>query len=116
MNAPALEPERLIEITGGSADLIKRFFDLFATSYTSTLADMRNALTDMDFDALAKHAHTLKGAAANLHAIQMTQDANTIESHAKEANSEALNADLALLEQHYVEFTHAAQALIKTLN
>jgi two-component system, sensor histidine kinase and response regulator len=57
--------ESLLDIVGGNADLFARVREVFARQTPELLAAMREAAASRDSDALAKHAHKLKGSLSN---------------------------------------------------
>lgn len=113
-SAVVLESKRLLEITGNSRERMQRFFDLFKNTFDSELQNMRDALSTDDAEALARHAHTLKGAAANLHAMQIQQSAHAVELQVKSGNFAAIPAEFDRLVYAYDAFEAAYGALMKS--
>lgn len=55
----------LLDVVGGSVELFTRVRDVFAKQTPELLAAMRAAVAAGDSDALARHAHKLKGSLSN---------------------------------------------------
>jgi signal transduction histidine kinase/DNA-binding response OmpR family regulator len=96
--APPIDREALRELTGGDAEFERQLADTFVSSGDQCLAEIMAALKVSDFDTVRKRAHSLKGASANIHALDLSQAASSLEN-AVRANSipaiGGLVADLA---------------------
>ena len=68
---------------GGDHVLVAELFDIFAEDAPARIEEMRNALADADPVALCNAAHSLKGAAANLHAVPLATAAAKVERCAR---------------------------------
>ncbi len=113
--AVVLESARLLELTGNSRERMQRFFDLFKNTFDGELQNMRDALSISDVAALVRHAHTLKGAAANLHAMQIQQSAHAIELQAKSGEMSGVTNEFDRLVYAFEAFEAAYGALMKSL-
>jgi CheY-like chemotaxis protein/HPt (histidine-containing phosphotransfer) domain-containing protein len=78
-----IDTKQLAGIIGASKERLERFCTLFESTYDEALIGLTSALTQEDTDSISRHAHTLKGAAANLHALEIKQLAFEIEQMAK---------------------------------
>jgi two-component system sensor histidine kinase/response regulator len=96
--APPIDREALRELTGGDAEFERELADTFVSSGDLCLAEIIAALKVSDFDTVRKRAHSLKGASANIHALDLSRAASSLED-AVRANSipaiGGLVADLA---------------------
>jgi PAS domain S-box-containing protein len=84
--APPIDREALRELTGGDAEFERELADTFVSSGDQCLAEIMAALQVSDFDTVRKRAHSLKGASANIHALDLSQAASSLED-AVRANS-----------------------------
>lgn len=78
---PALDPEifeGLLELADGDdASFVVELFGSYVASHRESVQGMREALAADDADALGRHAHTLKGASANVgahHVATLSRD------------------------------------------
>lgn len=94
----------------GDIDLLKEISAIFVADCPRLLSQIRQAITLGDSCALARAAHCLKGAVANLTAQEVTESARRLESmgekgdlsHAEEAYNqlvERLERLIALIEK-----------------
>jgi PAS domain S-box-containing protein len=73
---------RLHEITDGDVEFTQDLIATFVESGTEVLAELQLAIGLEDRQAIARVAHKLKGASANIHAIPLRQLCNELESNA----------------------------------
>jgi HPt (histidine-containing phosphotransfer) domain-containing protein len=64
--ATVIDRAALLATVEGDMELLKELVNLFLADYPSRLAGLREAMTARDTTALARGAHTLKGALGNL--------------------------------------------------
>ena len=62
---PEEEPASLLEVVGGNVELFARVRDVFAKQTPELIAAIRAAVAAGDREALAKHAHKLRGSLSN---------------------------------------------------
>ena len=79
---PPVDLAELHELTDGDADFQRELIDVFIASGDSTLAALRDALGAGDLAAVRRHAHSLKGASANLRARALAARALAVEDAA----------------------------------
>jgi CheY-like chemotaxis protein/HPt (histidine-containing phosphotransfer) domain-containing protein len=84
--APPIDRKALRELTGGDAEFERELAETFVSSGDQCLAEIMAALKVSDFDTVRKRAHSLKGASANIHALDLSQAASSLED-AVRANS-----------------------------
>src|SRR5208282_5693366 len=82
--APAIDREALRELTGGDTEFERELAETFVSSGDQCLAEIIAALKLSDLDTVRKRAHALKGASANIHAMQLSQVASSLESAARD--------------------------------
>jgi two-component system, sensor histidine kinase and response regulator len=112
--APAIETNvpvqlaRLHELTAGDAEFAHELAVTFVASGEQVLKEMHAALTDLDRVALARAAHKLKGASANIYAEPLRALAYELETNGPGLDQPRLR-DLVLGID--LEFQRAAQFL-----
>jgi two-component system sensor histidine kinase/response regulator len=105
--APAIRA-RLADIAGDDAKFAGELVDTFIMGGETSIREMRAAAAANDRGALARSAHKLKGASANLHIDALAMLSGTVESDAKAGR----DADLdTLLDTVTTEFDRLKQAL-----
>jgi signal transduction histidine kinase/DNA-binding response OmpR family regulator len=87
--AIALDEPALLALVGGDRKLLLELAQLFAQDAPRRLADLRGALAAVDFAALARTAHALKGSAASVCGRSTAAAALAVESAAHGADREA---------------------------
>lgn len=85
-NVPGAEVDlsRLEDITGGDEETIAMLIGLFIDDSSNCIAQLEAALVQNDTGELRRHAHSLKGAAANMGANSLSEQAKALEDLAKE--------------------------------
>jgi HPt (histidine-containing phosphotransfer) domain-containing protein len=73
---------RLHEITDGDVEFTQDLIATFIESGTEVLTELQSAIGQEDAQAIARAAHKLKGASANIHAVPLRQLCSELESHA----------------------------------
>jgi two-component system sensor histidine kinase/response regulator len=105
---PPIDLARLNEVAGGDVAFGAELAEAFASSGEQILVEIGNALAAMDRTALARAAHKLKGAGANMHAQAVYVLAFEIEQEAPAAGAPRLRE---LGERLAREFRRAEQFL-----
>jgi signal transduction histidine kinase/CheY-like chemotaxis protein len=91
-------PESLLDVVGGNADLFARVREVFARQTPEILAAMRAAAAARDSDALARHAHKLKGSLSNFPGQSGVAVAANLENAARLGDLERVDAMVDELE------------------
>lgn len=86
-NEPVFDREALLTRLGGSQDLLPRFLGLFCESADKALEGIHQALDAEDWDTARRHAHSIKGSAANVGAMQLRVAAEALEKGGQEADN-----------------------------
>jgi two-component system sensor histidine kinase/response regulator len=94
---PAIDREALRELTGGDAEFERELADTFVSSGDQCLAEILAALKVSDFDTVRKRAHSLKGASANIHALDLSQTASRLENAVRDNSVPAIGGLVAEL-------------------
>jgi two-component system sensor histidine kinase/response regulator len=87
---PAIDRAALRELTGGDAEFERELAETFVSSGDQCLAEILAALKVSDYDTVRKRAHSLKGASANIHALDLSQAASSLENAARENSIPAI--------------------------
>jgi signal transduction histidine kinase/CheY-like chemotaxis protein/HPt (histidine-containing phosphotransfer) domain-containing protein len=123
-SAPAVQEEspavfaqdELLERLGGRVEMIPRFVGLFCKGVSPELEGLVSMLAANDADGVRRHAHAIKGSAANIAALQMNQTAALIEKSAKEGDLMEAPQRLAQLQMEYRKFSDVVASLGFVLN
>ena len=89
----------LRELTGGDAEFERELAETFVSSGDQCLAEILAALKVSDYDTVRKRAHSLKGASANIHALDLSQAASSLENAARENSIPAIGGLVADLSE-----------------
>jgi HPt (histidine-containing phosphotransfer) domain-containing protein len=105
----------LLAVVEGDMELAKELAQLFLTDYPYLLTALREAITARDATALARGAHTLKGAVSNLAAHAAGAAALCLEQHARTGNLAQASAACASLESEIERLIPVLTALTKEI-
>jgi two-component system sensor histidine kinase/response regulator len=83
-----------LERVEGDVDLLRELVQIFLEDLPERVGEIRAALAARDTQILARAAHSLKGSAANISAIAVSDAARRLEKAAQE--SDLMNASTAL--------------------
>ena len=106
---PPLDLTKLKEITEGDAEFTNELLGTFLASAQQSLDEMNQTLVKDDRQQLARAAHKLKGAAANVHASDVARMAAQVEADAVGAAKESLAALIAELRACVLQVTEFIQ-------
>lgn len=87
--------EQLVNEFGGEKDLAVMALDILVKDIPIVAASMAAAIEDRDCNTLRKHAHKIRGAAANLTCIDLSQTADKIEKNAEADDLEQAEQELS---------------------
>lgn len=82
---------------GDDRDFYRELLDLFLEDTPPRVAELRDAIAQADAARISSLAHAMKGAAANLSAIDFKNVAYTIEQKGRKGQLAGLMEDFALL-------------------
>jgi signal transduction histidine kinase/DNA-binding response OmpR family regulator len=105
---PAIDQTAMLAAVEGDVELLRELAALFLHDYPQRLAELREALARQDAPAVARAAHTLKGAVGSLGARDASAAALSVEQA-------GWSGDLAQLPTAYAALTHELQRLIPVL-
>jgi two-component system sensor histidine kinase/response regulator len=95
----------------GKPELYRRLLDKFAASQADFASRLRAALAAGELQGAEREAHSLKGLAGNLGAVDLATQAAALESAIKDARHDELAAQLQELEQCLAALLAAIAAL-----
>ena len=101
----------LLSRLGGREEMIPRFVGLFCKGVVSELDGLVSALAEEDADRARRHAHAIKGSAANIAALRMNRTAAMVEKMVREDDLTQGRQYMAQLQQEYQDFTEVVKAL-----
>ncbi|KAF0092926.1 MAG: multi-sensor hybrid histidine kinase [Puniceicoccaceae bacterium 5H] len=96
--------EMLVE-TGedAAAELIQELLDLFRDESAPRFEMLQESLEKQEAPAIAKHAHSLAGASANLGALRLAKLCRRLEAEAMDGHLEALEPLAGHMREQYQE-------------
>ena len=101
---PVFDMEGFLVRLGGNEGMIPRFLRLFSESASKNISSLHQALEDADYEAARRHAHTIKGAAANVGALQLRAAALAFEKCDMQSDSDCRRDMLEAIESSYQRF------------
>jgi HPt (histidine-containing phosphotransfer) domain-containing protein len=111
-NTGCIDAATLLESVDNDRELLAELFDLFLTDSPQQATELRAALAQKNFDALASTAHTLKGAASSLRLLAVARQALLIESAAQQGVLAAAAEAFADLERALIQVPAAFQSVL----
>ncbi|CAH2030365.1 ATP-binding protein [Trichlorobacter ammonificans] len=105
---PVFARDDLLERLGGAEALLPRFLAIFYKGVAAGMADLEVAVAAGDADGVRRHAHAIKGAAANIGALQLRETASRLEEAAKGGAIADAPQRLAVLKERLEAFTATA--------
>ena len=84
---PPVDFNKAIKEFDGQRELVFTIIQEFSDDINKQVGVMNAALAAGDFETLRKEAHSIKGGAANIHAVPLSQTAKKIEELAKKGDS-----------------------------
>jgi PAS domain S-box-containing protein len=106
---PAVDTAQLSELAGEDAEFVQSVVSSFEKSMAQLLATMHAAASRSEAQQVARAAHQVKGAAANLHATSLSALAAEIEANAKTMSQAQMQERLNRLAQEIGRATTALQ-------
>ncbi len=95
---PPVDTDKLKEIMGNDRQLIQECFADFLIDYPGIIADLKAAVTGMDFHTLDTAAHKLKGSLKYLAAEKAAKAALAVETAGRDQNIDDIDEKIAALE------------------
>ncbi len=106
-NDLALDWAALVARVGGDEKFLLKLVEVFLGDSPKRMAAIRKALVDGEAEALAREAHTLKGAVGNFGVAEIADAARDLEMRAREGNMLSARTAHAALDEKLASFTEA---------
>jgi CheY-like chemotaxis protein/HPt (histidine-containing phosphotransfer) domain-containing protein len=110
--APALDVALALRRLAGDRELYLMLLKEFVRSYPQEMAMLRQALQEQDTPTARRMAHTLKGVAGNISAIELARHAAALEAAIEEAVPEAWAGLLAPIEAELNKVVASCEKLL----
>jgi two-component system, sensor histidine kinase and response regulator len=94
---PPLDVAQLLELTGDDAEFIRSIAESFASSSAQLVASLQTGAASGDTAQIARAAHALKGASANLYAEKLREQAAELEANGGKFSKADLEGRIAKL-------------------
>jgi two-component system, sensor histidine kinase and response regulator len=107
---PPIDLAALAVVTDGEADFERELMAVFVASGDATLAAIVDAVNSGDLSAVKRHAHTLKGASANLRALPLAECAQALENAAAQGDLQRCRGVLGDVQSDYRRTTEFISA------
>lgn len=108
--SPDLDRAAVLTRVGNDKHRLQKFIGMFRNESPRLLAAMQEAVAKGNAQALARAAHTAKGAVANLGAIGAFQAALRLETLGQQGNLTVAEQELTILESEFGRFHEALSA------
>lgn len=112
-DGPALDQsifDGLLELVDEDDDsFVVELFHSYASSYQDCVDGIARAIADADPDALRRHAHTLKGASANVGAAHLATQAEALQRMGEAGQVEGADIWVEAITEEYVRVIAAVQ-------
>ena len=96
---PGLEIESGVNRLGGNKKLYVDLLKKFSNNQSNAIESIQKAVEDSDHELATRLAHTLKGVAGNIGAMDLHEEARLLETEIKENPSEKINNELLVSTQ-----------------
>lgn len=110
--APVVDFEKAIKEFDGQRELVYTIIQEFSDDIQKQLETMKVAFASGDLEALGKEAHSIKGGAANIYALQLSEAAKRIEMLAKGKDLVEIPQSLLNLTEENNRMRHALRAVM----
>ena len=99
-------------IAAAGVDGTREIMDTFWRSTTDLLAALKGQVSGQSFADAASSAHAIKGSAANVGAVRLSETASQVEQACKSGASDEANALLARIDGDYEAAKNSFEALL----
>src|SRR5688572_801702 len=103
---------RIMEVADGDTEFANDLITTFLLGTEETMQELRHAARSGDLQALARGAHKLKGAAANLHVEALAELARNLETRAKAGTGGAWGQEIERITQEFNRVSEALRGLL----
>ena len=118
-NEPPIDIEKTITEFMGKTDLLREVLQTFKTRVSAQIMNIKQHISENNFNPILSEAHTIKGGAGNLGALNLSQAAAELEEAAGEESSVKANVAMDDLEKEfqrlyqYIEQSEMGKAISK---
>lgn len=105
---PVFDRDSLLERMGGDERFVEEVIDIFLIDALLQMNAIKASIEKKDIEGIRTHAHTLKGAAANVDALTMREICFNIESDARQGITDNAEMMLESLLLEYERFKEIA--------
>ncbi|MBF0102659.1 MAG: PAS domain S-box protein, partial [Desulfobacterales bacterium] len=98
-NREVFDRSDFLERTGGDERMVKRLLDLFPEQVSQEIERLKTAVRENNAEEIRRHAHTIKGMAANISAGRLKDTAFEIEIAVKQGDTDSAKQLTEKLEQ-----------------
>jgi len=116
LTQPLVDWTRFDSLTAGDKEFSRELIELYLSSSSQLLIELRQCCLVSDRNALRKAAHKLKGASANVSADKTAALCKTLEEAVEQASFEQLSKQVDALEQAMTLTQVAMQEYIKAMS
>lgn len=113
MSNPVFDKPGALQRVDNDWDLLGELVTLFYDEYTNQIKELRDALALKDCTRFKRCAHTIKGAAGNIGAMQVFEQAFALERLAASADVDQLSKELPRFEAAIAEFRRIFDAAVR---
>ncbi len=106
---PIFDKATLVSRLMDDEEFAQKAVEVFLETIPTVIRDLRHSAEDLNFPELQRHAHSIKGASANIGAERLREVAAHIESAARNGNTEELLPLLPGLEREMGAFLSEAR-------
>jgi two-component system sensor histidine kinase/response regulator len=96
---PGLEIDKALTRVGGNVKLLRKLIGRFGEFQADVMARIRVAIARKDLETAVREAHTVKGLAGNIGAVEMARRAAKVEGMLSRGEAEGLGAAIDAMEQ-----------------
>lgn len=98
----------------GEPDILRELITLFLRDTPERLEALRQAHASADEASAARAAHSIKGSAGSLGALELQAHASAAEAAARRGDAEAITSALAALDHEFALVRQQLEALLAT--
>ena len=104
MNPCVFDRKGLLDRLCGDEELYQDIATLFLSQVPQSFDDLQRAIDEMDTEAVARYAHSLKGMCGNMGAMEMSNIANELGMAAKMGDLFQMESTMPILRAAFAKF------------
>jgi HPt (histidine-containing phosphotransfer) domain-containing protein len=102
---PDFDEPMALDYVGGEIEFLVTILDVFCQELKGKVLLIKEAAYSENLDGVAKAAHSLKGAAANVFALRLKGFLEVLETAARNNEEEVVESLIAILDDEYERFS-----------